>query len=105
MQFADKELRCLRCESTFVFTADEQVFFSGKKFVHEPKHCKLCRAKRSMGCLRARAETRTTCAECGIETTVPFKPTKGLPVMCRSCFQKLRTPLQPVVHGCVPQLA
>jgi CxxC-x17-CxxC domain-containing protein len=35
-----------------------------------------------------RPETRTTCSECGAETTVPFKPTQGRPVLCRSCFQK-----------------
>jgi CxxC-x17-CxxC domain-containing protein len=37
---------------------------------------------------RVRSETRTTCSECGAETTVPFKPTQGRPVLCRSCFQK-----------------
>jgi CxxC-x17-CxxC domain-containing protein len=35
-----------------------------------------------------RPETRTTCSECNAETTVPFKPTQGRPVLCRSCFQK-----------------
>ncbi len=88
MQFTDKILKCLRCDSMFVFTADEQVFFNAKQFSHLPTHCKRCRALRSMGSLRDRIETRTTCSACGIETTVPFKPTKGIPVMCRSCFQK-----------------
>jgi CxxC-x17-CxxC domain-containing protein len=37
---------------------------------------------------RVRSETRTTCSECSAETTVPFKPTQGRPVLCRSCFQK-----------------
>jgi CxxC-x17-CxxC domain-containing protein len=37
---------------------------------------------------RVRSETRTTCSECATETTVPFKPTQGRPVLCRSCFQK-----------------
>jgi CxxC-x17-CxxC domain-containing protein len=37
-----------------------------------------------------RPETRTTCSECGAETTVPFKPTQGRPVLCRSCFQKIQ---------------
>jgi CxxC-x17-CxxC domain-containing protein len=40
------------------------------------------------GTQRVRPETRTTCSECGAETTVPFKPTQGRPVLCRSCFQK-----------------
>ncbi len=33
-----------------------------------------------------------TCAECGVETTVPFKPTGDRPVKCRDCFQKGRPP-------------
>jgi CxxC-x17-CxxC domain-containing protein len=37
-------------------------------------------------------ETRTECSACGIETTVPFKPTQGRPVLCRSCFQLKRVP-------------
>jgi hypothetical protein len=26
-----------------------------------------------------------------METTVPFKPTQGRPVLCRSCFQRQQT--------------
>ncbi|HEY6376972.1 MAG TPA: CxxC-x17-CxxC domain-containing protein [Edaphobacter sp.] len=40
----------------------------------------------------SRTETRTHCSECGIETTVPFKPTQGRPVLCRQCFQSKRAP-------------
>ena len=29
-----------------------------------------------------------TCAECGIETEVPFKPDGTRPVYCQDCFQK-----------------
>jgi CxxC-x17-CxxC domain-containing protein len=28
-----------------------------------------------------------TCASCGAQTTVPFKPMNGRPVRCRPCFQ------------------
>lgn len=28
-----------------------------------------------------------TCAACGCETTVPFRPVEGRPVYCRDCFQ------------------
>ncbi|HWL94370.1 MAG TPA: CxxC-x17-CxxC domain-containing protein [Phycisphaerae bacterium] len=27
------------------------------------------------------------CAECGAQTTVPFKPAQGRPVYCRDCFR------------------
>jgi CxxC-x17-CxxC domain-containing protein len=30
-----------------------------------------------------------TCARCGVETTVPFKPAPGRPVYCRDCFRSL----------------
>jgi len=38
----------------------------------------------------SRTETRTECSECGISTTVPFKPTQGRPVLCRQCFKNKR---------------
>jgi CxxC-x17-CxxC domain-containing protein len=66
------------------------LFFHDKQFRNDPKHCKQCKAKRVRGGPRVRAETRTVCSQCGEETTVPFKPTQGRPVLCRSCFQKQR---------------
>jgi len=33
---------------------------------------------------------KATCADCGAETEVPFKPTEGRPVYCRECYQKHR---------------
>jgi CxxC-x17-CxxC domain-containing protein len=64
------------------------LFFHDKQFKNDPKHCKQCKAKRVRGGPRVRSETRTTCSECAAVTTVPFKPTQGRPVLCRSCFQK-----------------
>lgn len=88
MEFIDRELKCIDCGAQFVFTAGEQLFFHDKQFINDPKRCKQCKAKRASGGSRVRAETRTTCSECGTATTVPFKPTQGRPVLCRSCFQK-----------------
>jgi CxxC-x17-CxxC domain-containing protein len=88
MEFTDRVLTCIDCGSEFVFTAGEQVFFYDKQFKNDPKRCKQCKAKRLRGNQKVRPETRTTCSECGTETTVPFKPTQGRPVLCRSCFQK-----------------
>jgi CxxC-x17-CxxC domain-containing protein len=34
------------------------------------------------------------CTDCGKSTTVPFEPTKGKPVYCRTCFLKHRTQQQ-----------
>ena len=97
MEFHDKILKCGECGTEFVFTAGEQMFFAEKGFRNEPKRCKACKAKRSQNPgansgngQSHRAETRTTCSQCGKETTVPFRPTQGRPVYCRECFQQRR---------------
>jgi CxxC-x17-CxxC domain-containing protein len=106
MEFVDRFLKCSDCNNEFVFTAGEQLFFYDKQFKNDPKRCKLCKAKRAglgRGAANgaaagvsalpfSRTETRTECSACGIETTVPFKPTQGRPVLCRSCFQLKRVP-------------
>ena len=93
MDFVDKQLTCADCGAEFVFTAGEQLFFHTKQFQNTPRRCKQCKARRNRSSrkpdCRVRPETRTTCAECGSETTVPFKPTQGRPVLCRACFQKV----------------
>jgi CxxC-x17-CxxC domain-containing protein len=86
--YLDRVLNCIDCGSEFVFTAGEQEFFADKGFKNDPKHCKPCKAKlRNEGNIR-RQESKTTCSECGKETTVPFKPVRGKPVLCHSCFKK-----------------
>ena len=89
MVFVDKELKCVECGAQFVFTAGEQSFFHDKQFMNDPKRCKQCKAKRNPGFRKpVRTETKAICAECGMETTVPFTPSQGRPVLCRACFQK-----------------
>jgi len=96
MEFQDKQLKCVDCGADFVFTAGEQLFFYDKQFKNEPKRCKNCKGKRvavlgaSHGQPYAKTETRTNCSHCGKETTVPFRPTQGRPVLCRECFQQKR---------------
>lgn len=104
MDFVDRILKCSDCGSDFIFTAGEQLFFLDRQFKNDPKRCKLCKAKRAglgktaegaaavAALPLSRTETRTQCSECGVETTVPFKPTQGRPVFCRSCFQMKRVP-------------
>ena len=91
MNLADRLLQCADCGGDFIFTAGEQLFFQQQQFRNDPKRCKPCKAKRATGSPRLRPETRTTCSECGIETTVPFLPTQGRPVLCRNCFQAKRS--------------
>ena len=98
MHFLDRTLQCSDCHEEFVFTAGEQLFFHDKEFKNDPKRCKPCKSRRSglsaaasgaspLAASPARTETRTRCSECDVETTVPFKPTQGRPVLCRQCFQ------------------
>jgi CxxC-x17-CxxC domain-containing protein len=91
MEYTDKVLKCVDCGAEFIFTAGEQFFFHDKQFKNDPKHCKLCKAKRASGKPKVRPETRTTCSLCGKSTTVPFKPTQNRPVLCRSCFELQRS--------------
>ena len=103
MDFLDRVLTCNDCGNEFVFTAGEQLFFFDKQFKNDPKRCKPCKGKRqgtiakpgssTLAGAAFRTETRTSCSTCGIETTVPFRPTQGRPVLCRECFQKRQTPL------------
>src|SRR5215472_12085919 len=97
MEFQDRLLKCIDCGSDFLFTAGEQLFFHDKQFKNEPKRCKTCKNKRVavLGPTPhndnfSKVETRTTCSQCGKETTVPFRPTQGRPVLCRECFQHRR---------------
>jgi CxxC-x17-CxxC domain-containing protein len=97
-QFVDRILTCSDCHGEFIFTAGEQLFFHDKQFKNDPKRCKPCKSRRSGLSAAAngagpaaaglsRTETRTECSDCGVQTTVPFKPTQGRPVLCRQCFQ------------------
>jgi CxxC-x17-CxxC domain-containing protein len=90
VEFVDRDLKCIDCGAEFVFTAGEQLFFHDKQFKNDPKRCKQCAAKRNRSFRKpVRSETKATCSQCGLETTVPFKPTQGKPVLCRACFQKV----------------
>ena len=99
MEFQDKMLKCIDCGTDFVFTSGEQLFFRDKQFRNEPKRCKSCKAKRVavLGAAAtvhqgsSRTETRAVCSQCGKQTTVPFRPTQGRPILCRECFHQRRT--------------
>jgi hypothetical protein len=93
MAFQDKDLVCKDCGVTFVFTVGEQEFYAEKGFENEPLRCRDCRnarkANRGMEG-RPREMFTVVCADCGIETQVPFQPTSDRPVYCRECYQHHR---------------
>ncbi len=87
-------LICKSCAREFEFTANEQQFYAEKGFQHEPQRCRECRQARRAGEGAHGAVTGTTqrqnfeavCADCGVSTTVPFRPRGDRPVYCRACF-------------------
>jgi len=89
----DKILTCKDCSNEFVFTEREQQFFAEKGFSNQPQRCRECRQARrgrhgdGVGArTMARPSFDTVCAECGVETTVPFRPRGHRPVYCRTCY-------------------
>jgi len=95
MSFTDKSLQCSDCGATFTFTAGEQEFFATKGYTNEPKRCSACREARKVerggfGNYGSRRQMHpVVCAECGIETEVPFEPREGRPVYCSECYNKV----------------
>lgn len=95
-ELEDQNLDCIDCNEQFVWTIGEQTFFRDKELKNPPKRCKPCKkakTHRIEAVLTAQAEgfkqkieVIVDCAKCGDVTTVPFYPSQGRPVYCRSCF-------------------
>lgn len=98
-EFEDLSILCIDCGSDFVWSAGEQAFFRDKQLQNPPKRCKECKqaknerlaaiaAAQASG-VKQRIEVAVNCARCGESTTVPFYPSQGRPVFCRSCFLEM----------------
>lgn len=98
-EFEDVSILCVDCGNDFVWTAGEQTFFRDKQLQNPPKRCKDCKqaknarlaaitAAQTSG-IKQRIEVTVNCARCEAKTTVPFYPSQGRPVYCRSCFIEL----------------
>ena len=101
----DQRIKCVDCGEEFVFTAGEQAFYREHNLTHAPTRCKRCRTNRksvrgsdlvasagppASGGGPSRGMHTTVCSECGSETQVPFVPSSGRPVYCKSCYQSRR---------------
>ncbi len=101
----DRVIKCVDCGEDFTFTVGEQEFYRDHGLTNAPTRCKRCRenrkgprggggggggARRGDGPRGAAGASKPTfpavCANCGIETMVPFKPSNDRPVYCRDCF-------------------
>ncbi len=99
MSYEDKNLTCVECNTTFVFSADDQSFHAQKGYT-DPKRCTSCRAARRSGGSSyggggggggyggQREMHPAVCADCNKDTEVPFLPTGDRPVYCSDCFSK-----------------
>lgn len=98
-EFEDKSILCIDCNDHFIWSVGEQVFFRDKQLQNPPKRCKECKqaknerlaaiaAAQASG-IRQRIEVAVNCAKCTTPTTVPFYPSQGRPVFCRSCFLEM----------------
>ena len=95
-EFQDKNILCIDCGQEFIWSSGEQLFFRDKGLVNPAKRCKSCKqaknerlpaitAAQAAG-VKQRIEVAVHCASCNSYTTVPFYPSQGRPVYCRSCF-------------------
>jgi CxxC-x17-CxxC domain-containing protein len=92
----DKTLVCKDCSNNFTFSVRDQQFFAEKGFENEPQRCRDCRKARKSaepGAMHpgGREVHETICAQCGVTTTVPFRPRGDKPVYCRTCFTAAQT--------------
>lgn len=98
-EFQDKEILCIDCSRNFIWSTGEQAFYRDKQLQNPPKRCKECKqaknerlaaiaAAQASG-VRQRIEVAVSCARCSETTTVPFYPSQGRPVYCRSCFLEM----------------
>lgn len=98
-EFEDKTILCGDCTKDFIWSAGEQVFFRDKQLQNPPKRCKECKqakndriaaiANAQASGIKQRIEVAVACAKCEETTTVPFYPSQGRPVYCRSCYLEL----------------
>ncbi len=100
MNYEDRTLSCVECGQSFTFSADDQAYHADRGYSNEPKRCPDCRqARRAQrggggggGYNRSPREMHpVVCAECGKDTTVPFRPRGDRPVYCNDCFRQQRT--------------
>ena len=104
--FFDKHIACIDCGEKFLWTIGEQIFFRDKGLRNPPKRCRNCKqakneriasiaAAQAAG-IKQRIEVAVYCARCNEYTTVPFYPSQGRPVFCRSCFIEMNPGVLPV---------
>ena len=100
-EIQNKDIICIDCGADFVWTIGEQVFFRDKGLENPPKRCRDCKQAKNdrlaavnnaqkLG-IKQKVEVAVYCARCNSYTTVPFYPSQGRPVYCRSCYLEMNS--------------
>ena len=99
MAFEERTLTCVECNNGFAFTVEEQQYHSERGYTNDPKRCPSCRESRRSerntggyggGGGGPREMHSVTCAQCGKDAEVPFRPRGDRPVYCSDCYNKVR---------------
>lgn len=105
MAYEDLTLTCQECSNAFTFSARDQEFYASQGYQNQPKRCSACRqarrskragdepvAERQAQPRRSAAPTVYVgvCAGCGGEAALPFEPIGNRPVLCDSCYARIR---------------
>ena len=105
MVFQDRTLVCVECGDSFTFSVDDQQYHQEKGYTNEPKRCAPCRQSRRAerrygdnfggggfggGNFGPRQMYPVTCAQCGADAEVPFRPRGDRPVYCNDCYRQQR---------------
>ncbi len=108
-EFDDIPIQCVDCTEMFDWTAGEQAFYREKQLENPPKRCKPCKIAKNrrleaieqsrLTGKRHVIEVRADCASCGQSTTVPFYPSQGRPVYCRTCFIEMKAQIATGANG------
>ncbi len=98
-EIENKNIVCVDCGGDFIWTIGEQIFFRDKGLENPPKRCRDCKQAKNdrlaavnnaqKSGIKQKVEVAVHCARCGAYTTVPFYPSQGRPVYCRSCFLEM----------------
>ena len=104
MVYEDRTLSCVECGASFIFSVDDQQYHAEKGYTNEPKRCTPCRQSRRSerrygdsvgggfggGSMAPRQMYPVTCAQCGSDAEVPFRPRGDRPVYCNDCYRQQR---------------
>ena len=86
MTAEEKILRCRECGRDFLFTPEEQDFYT-KHGYGSPRRCKDCR--RAARLKKAGRVYSGVCAACGKEDRVSFPPARETLVYCGDCWAQI----------------